>query len=52
MLLHVHCIKTDQFNMIEIAKEFVGENQVRLRKFIYSKVSFPFFTFRHTWVLF
>ena len=43
MLLHVHCIKTDQFNMIEIAKEIVGDNQVRLRKFIYSKVSFPFF---------
>ena len=33
MLLHVHCKKTDQLNMIEIAKEFVGDNQARLRTF-------------------
>ena len=25
--------KTDQLNMIEIAKEFVGDNQARLRTF-------------------
>ena len=30
MLLHVHCKKTDQLNMIEIAKEFVGDNQANL----------------------
>ena len=34
MLLHVHCKKTDQLNMIEIAKEFVGDNQARLRTFV------------------
>ena len=33
MLLHVHCKKTDQPNMIEIAKEFVGDNQARLPTF-------------------
>ena len=32
MLLYVHCKKTDQLNMIEIAKEFVGDNQERLRE--------------------
>ena len=32
-LLHVHCKKTDQLNMIEIAKELVGDNQVRLQTF-------------------
>ena len=33
MLLYVHRKKSDQFNMIEIAKEFVGGNQARLRTF-------------------
>ena len=33
MLLHVHCKKTDQLNIIKIAEEFVGRNQARLRKF-------------------
>ena len=33
MLLHVHCKKTDQLNMIEIAKELVGDIQVRLQTF-------------------
>ena len=33
MLLHVHCKKNDHLNMIEIAKEFVGDNQARLRTF-------------------
>ena len=33
MLLHVHCKKTDQLNMIEITKGFVGDNQARLRTF-------------------
>ena len=33
MLLYVHCKKTDQLNMIEIAKELVGDNQARLRTF-------------------
>ena len=33
MQLHVHCKKTDLLNMIEIAKEFVGDNQARLRTF-------------------
>ena len=33
MLLRVHCKKTDQLNMIEIAKEFVGDNQARLPTF-------------------
>ena len=27
MLLHVNCKKTDQLNMIETAKGFVGDNQ-------------------------
>ena len=31
MLLHVHGKKTDQLNMIEITKEFVGDNQARLQ---------------------
>ena len=31
MLLHVHCKKTDQINMIETAKEFVGDKQARLQ---------------------
>ena len=31
MLLHVHCKNTDQLHMIEIAKEFVGDTQARLR---------------------
>ena len=33
MLLYVHCKKTDQLNMVEIAKELVGDNQARLRTF-------------------
>ena len=33
MLFHVHCKETDQLNMIVITKEFVGENQARLRTF-------------------
>ena len=33
MLLHVHWKKADQLNMIEIAKEFVGDNEARLRTF-------------------
>ena len=33
MLLHVNCKKTDQLNMIEIAKEFVDNNQARLQTF-------------------
>ena len=33
MLLHVHCKNTDQLHMIEIAKEFVGDTQARLRTF-------------------
>ena len=33
MLLHIHCKKTDQLNMTEIAKELVGNNQERLRTF-------------------
>ena len=27
MLLHVHCKKTDQLNMIELTKRFVGDKQ-------------------------
>ena len=33
MLLHVHCKKTDQLNMIEIVEEYVGDNQVTLQTF-------------------
>ena len=33
MLLHVHCKKNDQLNMIEITKEFVGDNQGGLQTF-------------------
>ena len=33
MLLHVHCKKTDQLNMIEIAKEVIGDNQARPQTF-------------------
>ena len=33
MSLHAHCRKTDQLNMTEIAKEFVGDNQAKLRTF-------------------
>ena len=33
MLLHVYCKKTDQLKMIEIAKEFVGDNRARLQIF-------------------
>ena len=31
MLLDIHCKKTDQLDMIEIAKEFVGDNQAKLQ---------------------
>ena len=31
MLLHVHCKKTDQLNMIEIVEEYVGDNQATLQ---------------------
>ena len=33
MLLHVHCKKTNQLNMIETAKEFADNNQARLQIF-------------------
>ena len=33
MLLHVHCKKTDQLNMIEIDKEVIGDNQARPQTF-------------------
>ena len=33
MLLHVHCKKTDQINMTEIANEFVGNDQTRLQTY-------------------
>ena len=33
MMLHIHCKMTNQLNMIEIAKEFVGDSQVRLPAF-------------------
>ena len=31
MLLHAHCKKTDERNMIEIAKEFIGDNQAKVQ---------------------
>ena len=33
MMLHIHFKMTNQLNMIEIAKEFVGDSQVRLPAF-------------------
>ena len=33
MLLYVQCKNTDQLNTIEIAREFVGDNQARLQTF-------------------
>ena len=33
MPLQIHCKKANQPNMIEIVKEFVGDNQTRLRTF-------------------
>ena len=31
MLLHAHHKKTDKLNMIEIAKEFIGDNQAKVK---------------------
>ena len=31
MLLHAHDKKTDKLNMIEIAKEFIGDNQAKVK---------------------
>ena len=33
MVLHIHKDKTDQFNIIDVANEFAGYNENRLRKF-------------------
>ena len=33
VLLHFHCKKTDQLNLIETARELVGDNQQKLQTF-------------------
>ena len=33
IIFHIHCRKTDQLNMLEVAKDFKDANQARLKVF-------------------